>query len=99
MPNQFDNLREKHRHFLRNSPFKETKQLSKKERKSMGIPPNPYNERQWELTMNPNLGLPTPEKAFKLQKELRASRQYRPNAVPGQTPEMAWTERGPNNLG
>lgn len=99
MPNQFDTLREKHRHFLRNSPFKETKQLSKKERKSMGIPPNPYNERQWELTMNPNLGRPTPEKAFKLQKELRASRQYRPNAVPGQTPEMAWTERGPNNLG
>lgn len=99
MPNQFDTLREKHHHFLKNSPFKETKRLSKKERKSMGIPPNPYNERQWELTMNPNLGRPTPEKAFKLQKELRASRQYRPNAVPGQTLEMAWKERGPNNLG
>ena len=45
--------RQRHEQFLAESPFNETKNLSKKERKELGLPPNAYNERLWELTMNP----------------------------------------------
>ena len=97
--NPFDELKTKHHGFLRNSPFKQTKHLTKKERHALGIAPNAYNQRQWELTMNPHLGRPTPEKVFDLQQDLRTSRKRVAFAVPGATPEMSWTERGPNNVG
>jgi photosystem II stability/assembly factor-like uncharacterized protein len=95
----FDELKAKHHDFLKKSPFKKTKHLTKKERHKLGIAPNAYNQRQWELTMNPHLGHPTPEKVFGLQKDLRTSRKRVAFAVPGATPEMSWTERGPNNVG
>ena len=62
--------KEKHKLFLTNSPFSKTKKLSKKERKSLGIPPNSYNERFFELTMNPELGYPTLSKKVELQNYL-----------------------------
>ncbi len=61
------NLRQKHSEFLKNSPFKKTLKLSKKERKAQGIPPNKYYERMWELTMNPATGKPEPNKVLELQ--------------------------------
>ncbi len=89
-------LREKHAKFLANSPFNKSQTLTKKERKQLGIPPNKYLERQWELTMNPALGRPTPEKLYDLQKEIIKQSQNR--SVPGTT-NVAWVERGPNNVG
>ncbi len=42
-----------HQNFLLNSPFLTTKDLSKSERRSRELPPNSYNEKIWELSMNP----------------------------------------------
>ncbi len=90
-------LRKKHQEFLKNSPFQKSQSLSKKERKKLGIPPNKYLERQWELTMNPALGRPTPEKLHALEKKLSELYALR-RSVPGQG-ENAWVERGPKNVG
>ena len=60
-------LREQHEYFLKNSPFKKTLKLSKKERKAMGLSPNKYYEREWELNMDPATGKPQPERLFELQ--------------------------------
>ncbi len=89
---KMDELRAQHVAYLNNSPFKETLQLSKKERKAKGIPPNKYMEEQWELTMDPNDGQPHPERLFDLQERLKSSR------VPGENTND-WTERGPDNVG
>ncbi|MGB0896193.1 MAG: T9SS type A sorting domain-containing protein [Flavobacteriaceae bacterium] len=91
------NLRATHSEFLNNSPFKETLQLSKKERKAIGLPGNKYNERQWELTMNPELGYPEPYKVEALQKSLREQRAA--GRAPGDGANGDWVERGPNNVG
>jgi len=92
-----EKLRQKHDAFLANSPFNGTYTLSKAERKKLGVPPNKYLERQWELTMNPETGRPTPEKLFALQKQLKEDRNNTRN-VPGQF-SNSWIERGPGNVG
>ena len=89
-------LRQRHEQFLKNSPFKETLKLSKKERKAKGLPPNKYMERQWELTMNPVTGKPESEKLFALQEQLRENALFA--KVPGENTNN-WVERGPNNVG
>ena len=90
-------LRKKYANYLKNSPFKKTLQLSKAERKALGIPPNKYYEREWELTMNPATGKPEPNKIFEIQKRLNdksiAAR------VPGDAVDNSWVDRGPNNVG
>ncbi len=92
-----ERLRQKHAAFLEKSPFKHTKILSKAERKALGLPPSPYLERQWELTMNPEIGRPTPEKLLSLQKLIRENRDiYR--SVPGLV-SNPWIQRGPANVG
>ena len=90
-------LRKQHENFLANSPFKKTLQLSKKERKSLGIPPNKYFERQWELTMDPATGKPHPERLFALQESLKLKGIANKN--PGSADWNNWEERGPNNVG
>jgi hypothetical protein len=94
--------KEKHAQFLKNSPFSKTKLLSKKERKSLGIPPNKYMERQWELTMNPDIGKPTPENLPDIINDIKNNRYTTLNSltrsVPGDS-ENFWEERGPNNVG
>lgn len=82
-----------HEKFLANSPFAETRNLSKEKRKQLRLPPNAYNEREWELTMNPALGIPTP---FLVESTM-------PNSIitkgaPGNSAN-AWQERGPFNTG
>lgn len=89
-------LKEQHAYYLENSPFKESKILSRSARKQQGLPPNAYFEQQWELTMNPNLGRPTPETLARLQQELSQNIQER---APGDANDNLWTERGPNNIG
>ena len=102
--NNSDSISDKrkvHEEFLANSPFKDALNLTKKERKALGIPPNKYYEREWELTMNPELGRPTPENIFIIQEELRLERQnlLALGRVPGDESGNEWEERGPNNFG
>lgn len=91
-----ETLKEQHAYHLENSPFKNSKTLSRSERKQLGLPPNAYFEQQWELTINPRLGRPTPETLFRLQQELSQNLQER---APGDANDNLWTERGPNNVG
>ena len=71
---QAKSVRKMHAKNLANSPFKNTLQLSKSERKAMGIPPKKYYEMEYELTMNPETGKPTPEKLIQLREQLSARR-------------------------
>ena len=99
----YDKAREQHAEFLKNSPFKKTKNLSRTERKKNAIPPNAYNERMWELTMNPYTGRTEPEKLFNLQNQLKQANdpQNRIQGVPGEpnNDETKWVQRGPFNVG
>jgi photosystem II stability/assembly factor-like uncharacterized protein len=96
-PDEIGVLRKKHQEFLDHSPFNKSLELTKKERKELGVPPNKYLERQWELTMNPALGRPTPEKLHALRKSLKELKAFR-RSVPGQG-DNQWIERGPDNVG
>ena len=89
--------REKLANFIKNSPYTKTKYLAKETRLAAGLPPNPYQEEQWELTMNPELGRPTPEKINTLMKRLNDERATM--RVPGDGSDNPWVERGPNNVG
>lgn len=88
-------LRAQHKSFLEASPFKESLKLTKKERKANGLPPNKYFEREWELTLNPNTGVPEPEKVLQLQKNISKKRARK---SPGDAVSNPWIERGPNNV-
>lgn len=93
-----DQIKTLHKQNLDKNPFKETLKLSKKERKSLGLTPNKYNEEQWILTMNPELGRPTPIKVAQLQKEL-LQKQSNLSRTPGDASDNMWVNRGPNNVG
>jgi len=95
--NDVAKLRQKHANYLAHSPFNHTQNLTKAERKKLGIPPDKYLERQWELTINPELGRPTPEKLIALEKQIKDRQRYTRN-VPG-TNTIPWVERGPGNIG
>ncbi|CDF77874.1 glycoside hydrolase (GHnc) [Formosa agariphila KMM 3901] len=94
-------LKASHKKFLENSPFKNTQELTKKERANKGLPPKRYMERLWELTMNPALGHPTPENLATIQKELITQRKsdLAQGRIPGDDSNNNWVERGPNNVG
>ena len=68
-------LREKHKNYLETSPYKETKRLSKEERKALGLPPNAYNEQLWDRTLDPNLGYPNTRGALAIQHDLIEARR------------------------
>lgn len=93
-----DKIKTLHKQNIDQNPFKETLQLSKEERKKIGLPPNKYNEEQWVLSMNPELGRPTPIKVAQLQKEL-LEQQSNFARTPGDAPDNLWINRGPNNVG
>ena len=88
--------RVKHKFFLDNSPFKETKGLTKTQRKANSLPPNAYFEEEWELTMNPEKGRPTPENLEAIREQLNAEASAR---VPGDATDNNWISRGPDNVG
>jgi len=88
---------EKHATLLKNHPFNKSLQLTKKERKAKGMPPNKYFEQEYLLEMNPNTGKTQPENIFKIQKQLAAQRKLQ--RVPGDGTDNMWIERGPNNVG
>lgn len=91
----------KHKEFLENSPFKNKENLTKKERFQNGLPPNKYYERLWELTMNPEIGRPTPENLDQIRNEIQEQWQLdiANGRVPGDATDNNWIERGPNNVG
>ena len=92
--NEIDKLREQHTAFLNNSPFKETLNLSRKERKAYGVPPGKYFEEMWSLTLDPATGRPHPERVLRLQEALN----NQSSKVPGEE-TTPWVERGPDNVG
>lgn len=94
-------LKEQHRNFMENSPFSIMSKLTKKERRAHGLPPNKYLEREWELTMNPQIGKPTPEILLEIKKRLNESRTEAlvNGRVSGDAIGNEWIERGPNNVG
>ncbi|MEZ7929880.1 MAG: hypothetical protein QMC12_05375, partial [Flavobacteriales bacterium] len=94
----YNSVRELHKDNLEKSPFKSTKKLNKKERKKLQIPPNAYNDRLWELTMDPVLGRPSTENIFLIQEELEKVSKIKKPGVPGENPDMAWVPRGPTNI-
>lgn len=98
---QAKKARKKHAKNLANSPYKKTLMLSKKERKALGIPPKKYYEHEWELTMDPVLGKPTPEKLIQVKERLKREREEALLAgrTPGDASGNSWVERGPNNVG
>lgn len=98
---QAKEARKKHAKNLAKSPFKETLSLSKTQRKAQALPPNKYFETEWELTMDPVTGAPTPEKLIQLREQLKRERQEALAAgrVPGDGTDNNWIERGPNNVG
>jgi hypothetical protein len=101
VPAEIDNLRKKHEAYLNNSPYKKVMALSKKERKAMGIPPNKFYEREWELSINPETGRTHPENLEIIRNQLIAERQQAlaSGRVPGDGTDNNWVERGPNNVG
>ena len=92
-----DVAKEKYAKFLKNHPYNKSLQLTKKERKAKGMPPNKYFEEQYLLEMNPNTGRTHPENYIEVQKELKANRKLQ--RVPGDASDNMWVERGPNNIG
>ena len=94
----YNEIRKIHKENLENSPFKNTKKLSKSKRKDLQLPPNPYNERIWELTMDPVLGRPRTENLYQIQEELYLKSINKVPGVPGENPDMAWIPRGPSNI-
>jgi hypothetical protein len=93
--------REIHTQFLTNSPFKDLKKLSKKERRAIELPPNAYYQKMWELSMNPLTGRPEVEDLFKTRKALVDLEKIttKISAVPGENEQMKWIQRGPFNVG
>lgn len=64
---------------------------------AIGLPPNAYNERMWELTLDPQTGRPMPERILELQQKLKLQRETS-RGVGGDN-NNAWVDRGPNNQG
>jgi len=94
---EVEKLKKKHAKFLQEHPYNKTMHLSKKERKSLGLPPNAYFEQEYLNEMNPNTGRTHPENVFKLQYELNLNKNLR--RAPGDKINNSWIERGPNNIG
>ncbi|GGI56325.1 PA domain-containing protein [Winogradskyella haliclonae] len=91
-----DDIVKIHKENLDNSPFKETLKLTKKERKALGIPPDRYYEDEYELTMNPLLGRPTPENLESIRESIENQAFAR---IPGDGVDNDWESRGPDNVG
>ena len=102
----YDNIlysykRSVHNDNLKNSSIKTTYKLKKSERKKIGLPPNQYQEKMWQLSMNPMTGKTDINNLFETQYKLNKSQvsSVKSFSVPGESEEMKWVSRGPNNVG
>lgn len=82
---------------IKNHPLQDRLKLSRKERKDFGVPPNRYFDDEYLLEMDPKTGRTHPENLLKIRKQKLVSQRF--SLVPGQSSEMAWQERGPDNFG
>ncbi|NVK53177.1 MAG: T9SS type A sorting domain-containing protein [Flavobacteriaceae bacterium] len=92
-----EKIKNTHAYFLKNHPYNKSLQLTKKERKAKGMPPNKYFEQEYLLEINPTTGRTHPENIFRIQKQLKTNRKLQ--RVPGDATNNKWIERGPNNVG
>lgn len=92
-----EELRKQHAKLLKEHPYSKTVNLSKKERKALGLPPNAYFEQEYLNEMNPVTGRTHPENIFSIQDEISKNKTLR--RVPGDESNNPWIERGPNNVG
>ena len=92
-----DKLREKHATFLKDHSFNKTMDLSKKERKAQGLPPNAYFEQEYLNEIDPSTGRTNKRELLQLQAQLNSERSAQ--RAPGDAADNAWVERGPNNVG
>ena len=92
-----DKLREKHATFLKDHSFNKTMDLSKKERKAQGLPPNAYFEQEYLNEIDPSTGRTNKRELLQLQEQLNSERSAQ--RAPGDAADNAWVERGPNNVG
>ena len=95
---QKEQVQEKHSKLLKNHPFNIEKNLSKKERLNLAVPPNEYLADQYLLKLNPYTGRTHPENLYKVQQELKEKRKLQ-QRTPGDAIDNQWVERGPNNVG
>ncbi|MFK8058461.1 MAG: T9SS type A sorting domain-containing protein [Polaribacter sp.] len=94
---ELEKEREEFAKLVNEHPFNKTMHLSKKERKSKGLPPNAYFEQEYLNQINPATGRTHPENIFQIQEKLSSERILR--RVPGDEANNPWVERGPNNVG
>jgi hypothetical protein len=92
-----DKLREKHATFLKNHPFNKIMDLSKKDRKAQGLPPNAYFEQEYLNEIDPSTGRTNKRELLQLQEQLNSERSAQ--RAPGDAADNAWVERGPDNVG
>ncbi len=88
-----------HKFYLENSPYKQTIRLSKQERFKEGLPPNQFYEQLYNLTMDPNTGVPDYATKQQLQYTLEEQKinPFKKGAVPGESASNPWYNIGPNN--
>ncbi|MGY5355489.1 T9SS type A sorting domain-containing protein [Wenyingzhuangia sp. IMCC45467] len=82
-------------HDKKHSSYKNEKQGEGE--KEGELPPNEYFKRQYSLEMNPRTGKTSPENIEALKQ--KKTSQVKFFKVPGESNEMAWVERGPDNIG
>ena len=97
----FSYKRSVHTENLENSSIQSTYSLTKLERRKINLPPNKYQEKMWELSMNPMTGKTEIDNLFELQYDLNKSKNssVKSFSVPGESEDMKWVSRGPNNVG
>jgi hypothetical protein len=81
---------------IKEHPYNKRMHMSKKERKSLGLPPNAYFEQEYLNEINPNTGRTHPENILEVQQKLNLENTQR--RVPGDQANNSWIERGPNNV-
>ena len=82
---------------IKEHPYSKRMYLSRKERKSLGLPPNAYFEQEYLNEINPNTGRTHPENILDLQRKLKLEKLQ--EKAPGNDANNSWIERGPNNVG
>ena len=72
----FSYKRSVHTENLKNSSIQSTYSLTKLERRKINLPPNKYQEKIWELSMNPMTGKTDISSLFETQYKLNKSQEY-----------------------
>jgi len=93
--------KEEYHELIENHPIQKRLHLSKNERKKLGLPPNRYFDDQYLLEMDPATGETYPENIEAVINESKENKNIEDffSLAPGESKNMAWRERGPDNIG